>query len=61
MENKLQLDTLDIQRNDDGSFSLKWDSKDPNWTWLNELTSEEIKIMIEEALDDYIRENGYEE
>jgi len=61
MENELKLDTLDIERNDDGSFSLKWDPTDSNWTWLNELTSDEIKVMIEQALDDYIKENGYEE
>lgn len=61
MENKLELDTLDIERNDDGSFSLKWDPNDSNWAWLNDLTSDEIKVMIEQALDDYIKENGYEE
>lgn len=61
MENKLELDTLDIERNDDGSFSLKWDPNDPNWTWLNDLTSDEIRVMVEQALDDYIKENGYEQ
>jgi hypothetical protein len=55
------LDTLNIERNEDGSFSLKWDSNDHNWTWLNDMTSDEIKIMIEEALDDYIKQNGIEE
>jgi hypothetical protein len=55
------LDTLNIERNEDGSFSLQWDSNDPNWTWLNDMTSDEIKIMIEEALDDYIKQNGIEE
>lgn len=55
------LDTLNIVRNEDGSFSLQWDPNDPNWTWLNDMTSEEIRIMIEEALDDYIKQNGIEE
>lgn len=55
------LDTLNIERNEDGSFSLQWDPNDPNWTWLNDMTSDEIKIMIEEALDDYIKQNGIEE
>lgn len=55
------LDTLNIVRNEDGSFSLQWDPNDPDWTWLNDMTSDEIKIMIEEALDDYIKQNGIEE
>jgi hypothetical protein len=59
MTEKQSLDTLNIQRNDDGSFRLEWDKNDPNWTWLNDLTSDEIRVMVESALDDYIKENEY--
>jgi len=52
------LDKLDIRRKDDGSFELSWDPTDPNWSWLNDLTSEEIRVMVEESLDEYLKEHG---
>jgi hypothetical protein len=45
---------LNIIQNSDGSFSFEWDPKDPRWSWMNDLTDEEIKVKIEELLhDDY--------
>ena len=46
-------DSLKIHQNDDGSFSLEWDKEDPNWTWLNGLTSEQLQVIIEQAIKDY--------
>lgn len=55
---EIKLDTLNIERNPDGSFSLMWDPKDPNWSWLNDLTSEQVQGIVEEALDDYLKQHG---
>jgi hypothetical protein len=46
-------DTLKISQNEDGSFTMDWDSEDPNWKWLNGLTSKEIQVIIEEAIKTY--------
>ena len=46
-------DSLKIHQNDDGSFSLEWDKEDPNWEWLNGLTSEQLQVIIEQAIKDY--------
>jgi hypothetical protein len=46
----IQQDSLKINQNDDGTFSIDWDPKDPNWSFLNGLTSEEIQSMIEELV-----------
>ena len=46
-------DSLKIHQNDDGSFSLEWDKEDPNWAWLNGLTSEQLQVIIEQAIKDY--------
>ncbi len=43
-------DSLVINRNDDGSFTCEWDKNDPNWKWLNNLTSQEIQVIIEKAV-----------
>ena len=43
-------DSLKIHQNEDGSFSMEWDKEDPDWKWLNGLTSKEIEVVIKEAI-----------
>ena len=43
-------DSLKINKQDDGSFEVEWDKKDPNWMFMNELTSEEIESIVQEAI-----------
>jgi len=42
---------LDVIQNEDGSFVFEWDKKDPRWSWLNGLTDDQIKSIIEEAIE----------
>ena len=49
-------DSLKIHQNEDGSFSMEWDKEDPNWSWLNGLTSKEIESIMEEAIREYDNE-----
>lgn len=46
-------DTLKIIQNEDGSYTMNWDSEDPDWKWLNGLTSKEIQVIIEQAIKDF--------
>lgn len=39
-------DSLNIFKNSDGTFTLEWDRNDPNWSFLNNLTEEEIQTII---------------
>ena len=48
-------DSLKVEQNEDGSFTLEWDKDDPQWSFLNGLTSKEITAIIEKAIMD---ENG---
>jgi len=43
-------DSLKINRNEDGSFTAEWDKKDPDWNWLNNLTSKELQNVFEQAI-----------
>ena len=43
-------DSLKINRNDNGSFTVEWDKNDPNWMFMNDLTSEEIESIVQEAI-----------
>lgn len=49
-------DSLRIIQNADGSYSAEWDRNDPDWSWLNNLTSKEIQIIIEQASKAYDEE-----
>ena len=44
-------DSLKVEQNQDGSFTLEWDKEDPQWNFLNGLTSKEITAIIEKALE----------
>jgi len=43
-------DSLKVNQNEDGTFTLEWDKEDPRWSFLNGLTSKEIQSMIEAAV-----------
>ena len=46
----MKNDSLAIKQNEDGSFTVEWDKQDPEWSWMNNLTSKEIQVMIEQAV-----------
>lgn len=50
--------SLKINQNDNGSFTVEWDKADPDWMFLNNLTSEQIQDMISEVIKDDLNESG---
>jgi hypothetical protein len=52
-----EIDSLKISENADGSFTMDWDKEDPNWSWLNNLTSKEIQIIMEQAIQNMVDQN----
>ena len=46
----MKNDSLKINENKDGSFTAEWDKQDPEWKWMNNLTTEEIQVVIEKAI-----------
>ena len=51
-------DSLKITQNEDGSFTMDWDKEDPNWKWLNGLTSKEISIIVQQASEEELKRHG---
>ena len=43
-------DSLKVTQNEDGSFTLDWDKKDPEWSWMNNLTSKELQDIVEQVI-----------
>jgi hypothetical protein len=52
----MSADSLKITENEDGSFSMEWNKEDPNWKWLNGLTSKEIQVIVEQAIKDHLND-----
>ena len=50
MEKQFHESGLNIIENPDGSFAFEWDPKDERWSWLNGLTDDQIKSIIEETV-----------
>jgi hypothetical protein len=50
-----KIDSLKIVENSDGTFSMEWDKEDPNWKWLNGLTSKEIQVIMEQAIKEELQ------
>jgi hypothetical protein len=48
----MSVDSLKINQNEDGTFTLEWDKDDPKWSFLNGMTSKEIQTIIEQAVKD---------
>lgn len=51
MEKQFHESGLNIIQNSDGSFAFEWDPKDKRWSWLNGLTDQQIKSIIEESVE----------
>ena len=48
-------DSLKITEQPDGSFQMDWDKEDPNWKWLNSLTSAEIQVIMKQAINEELQ------
>lgn len=46
----MKNDNLKINQNEDGSFTVEWDKEDPEWKWMNNLTTKELEVIIEQAV-----------
>ena len=54
MENK--KDSLSITKNKDDSYTAEWDKEDPDWAWMNSLTSAEIQVIISQAIEEDLKD-----
>ena len=51
-----EIDSLKITQNEDGSYTMDWDKEDPNWKWLNKLTSAEIQVIVQQAIKEHLND-----
>ncbi len=46
-------DSLKFTKNEDGSYTMDWNPEDPKWAFLNNLTSKEIQVIVDQAIKDF--------
>jgi hypothetical protein len=53
-----KIDSLKIIENADGTFTMDWDKEDPKWSWMNSLTSKEIQVIVQQAIEEELKNHG---
>lgn len=56
----MSTDSLKVEEQEDGSFSISWDENDPQYAFLNTMTQEELNAYFTRALEEYMKELGNE-
>jgi hypothetical protein len=51
-----EINSLRIIQNQDGSYTAEWNKEDPNWSWMNSLTSKEIQVIIQQAIQEDLKD-----
>jgi hypothetical protein len=60
MEDSLtSKDSLSVIVTDDGKIELDWDPNDPRWSWMNDLTNDQISDILTTAIE-HSTEKGYD-
>ena len=49
-------DSLKVSENDDGTFAIEWDPNDPRYSFLNEMSEEELNDYFTRALEEFIKQ-----
>lgn len=52
--NLTSKDSLVVKEVSSGRFELEWDPNDPRWSWMNDLTQEEIQTIVMQAIDTHL-------
>lgn len=53
-----EIDTLKITENSNGSYTMDWDKNDPKWSWMNNLTNEQVSIIVQQAIQEELKDHG---
>ena len=50
-------DSFKVTENDDGTLAIEWDPNDPRYSYLNEMTQDELQDYITKALEEFIKQH----
>ena len=48
------MEDIKVTENEDGSFTLEWNKNNPQWSFLNDMTQEELADFVNQAIENLI-------
>ena len=52
----MSTDSFKVEEQEDGTLSISWDETDPQYSFLNDMTQEELNAFFTRALEELIKE-----
>jgi hypothetical protein len=49
-------DSLKVTENGDGTLGIEWDPQDPRYSFLNDMTQEDLQEYFTRALEEFIKQ-----
>lgn len=49
-------DSLKLEEHEDGGMTISWDANDPKYSWMNDLTEEEVRGIIRRAIAEMLQD-----
>ena len=49
------MEDIKVTENEDGSFTIEWDKNNPQWSFLNDMTKEELSDFVNNAIERLIK------
>ena len=50
----IKMEDIKVTENEDGSFTLEWNKNNPQWSFLNDMTQEELADFVNQAIENLI-------
>jgi hypothetical protein len=58
---EFENDSLRVSENPNGTLTIEWDPEDPKYSFMNNLTEDQITAMLEQILQEYVNEHELEQ
>ena len=52
----MSTDSFKVEEQEDGTLSISWDETDPQYSFLNGMTQEELNSFFSRALEELVKE-----
>jgi len=51
-----EKDSFKVEEQEDGTLSISWDETDPQYSFLNDMTQEELNAFFTRAIEELVKE-----
>lgn len=51
-----QTDSLKLEEHEDGGMTISWDANDPKYSWMNDLTEDELRTILMQGIEEILND-----